>query len=198
MLLLLCSILMLTMFWALPAHAQRDFLAPEQDFRLTVIKQPNAQVRLIWQISKGYYHYRKQMRIGGDQAGSAQQIACPAGTLKTAETLGESEDYHDIVDVLVPAPDGRALTVGWQGFADASHCYQQQTERVNLADFAAMASSNTGVAAASVSRAELGAFSEDPALAERLSVIDRGACCRWPACNCCAPTSPQIMQMIRH
>lgn len=171
---LLWSIVMLTMLWALPARAQQDFLAPEQAFRLTVAKQADGQVRLNWKISMGYYLYRKQMKVEGDPAGSAPQVAWPAGTLKTDQTFGESEVYHDNVDVLVKAPDARALTVGWQGCADAGLCYPPQTKRVNLAELGATPASSTDVAAATVSRAPLGALGEDQALAERLSRIDLG------------------------
>ncbi|MGH8856430.1 MAG: protein-disulfide reductase DsbD [Polaromonas sp.] len=165
---------MLTMLWALPAHAQQDFLQPEQAFRLNIIKQADGQVHLNWKISKGYYLYRKQMKVEADPVGSAQKVEWPAGTLKTDATFGESEVYHDNVDVLVRTPDAQALAVGWQGCADAGLCYPPQTQRVNLADFAATPSASTGVAAASVSRAALGALGEDQDLADRLSRINPG------------------------
>jgi thiol:disulfide interchange protein DsbD len=117
MLRLLWSIVMLTMWWALPAHAQQDFLQPKQAFRLNIVKQADGQLRLNWEISKGYYLYRKQMKVEGDPVGSVHQIKWPAGTLKTDETFGESEVYHDKVAVLVTAPDAQALTIGWQGCA---------------------------------------------------------------------------------
>lgn len=165
MLRLLGLIVMLTMLWALPAHAQQDFLPPEQAFRLTIIKQADAQVRLDWKISKGYYLYRKQMKVEGDPAGSAQQVEWPVGTLKTDETFGESEVYHDHVEVRVKAPDAQALTVGWQGCAEAGLCYPPQTRKVNLADVAATPSSSTGVPAPNANRAALGALGEDQDLA---------------------------------
>ena len=174
MLRFLGSIVMLTMFWALPAHAEPDYLQPEQAFRLNITKQVDGQMRLTWTISKGYYLYRKQMKVEGDPAGSAQQINWPAGTLKTDETFGESEVYHDNVAVLVKAPDAQALTIGWQGCADAGLCYPPQTQRVNLADVAATPAASMGAAVASVSRAASGALGEDQDLADRLSRINLG------------------------
>lgn len=167
MLRLLWPIVMWAILSALPAHAGQDFLPPEQAFRLNVVKQDDGQVRLNWEISKGYYLYRKQMKVEGDPAGSVQPVAWPAGTLKTDETFGESEVYHDHVDALVNAPGAQALTIGWQGCADAGICYPPQTRRVNLADLAAAPAAGTG-------RAGMGTLGEDQDLADRLSRINPG------------------------
>ncbi len=167
MLRLLWPIVMLIMLWALPAQAQQNFLPPEQAFRLNIVKQDDGQVRLNWEISKGYYLYRKQMKVEGEPAGSAEQVEWPAGTLKTDETFGESEVYHDNVDVLVKAPDAQVLTIGWQGCADAGLCYPPQTWRVHLADVAS-------ASAVPADSAPLAALGEDQDLAERLSRINMG------------------------
>lgn len=174
MLRLLWSVVLLAMSWALPAHAQQDFLQPEQAFRLNVSKQTDGQVRLNWDISKGYYLYRQQMKVEADPVGSAQKIDWPAGTRKTDETYGESEVYHDNVAVRVTAPAAQALTIGWQGCADAGLCYPPQTRRVNLADVIATPTTSADLAAASVSRAALGTLGEDQDLADRLSRINLG------------------------
>jgi len=174
MLRLLWPIVVVTMLWALPAHAKQDFLPPEQAFRLNIIKQADGQVRLNWKISKGYYLYRKQMKVEGSPSGSAQQVEWPAGARKTDETFGESEVYRDNVDVPVKAADAQTLTIGWQGCADAGLCYPPQTQRVNLVDVAAVPPASTGVATAAVSRAALGALGEDQDLADRLSRSNLG------------------------
>ncbi|MFZ3084446.1 protein-disulfide reductase DsbD [Rhodoferax ferrireducens] len=174
MLRLLWSVVMLTMWWALPAHAQQDFLQPEQAFRLNVSKQADGQLRLNWDISQGYYLYRQQMKVEVDPVGSALKVEWPTGTRKTDETYGESEVYHDQVTALLTAPDTQALTIGWQGCADAGLCYPPQTRRVNLADVAAAQSASPDVAAASVSRTASGALGEDQDLADRLSRLNLG------------------------
>lgn len=174
MLRLLWSVVLLAMSWALPAHAQQDFLQPEQAFRLNVSKQTDGQVRLNWDISKGYYLYRQQMKVEADPVGSAQKIDWPAGTRKTDETYGESEVYHDNVAVRVTAPAAQALTIGWQGCADAGLCYPPQTRRVNLADVIATPTASADLAAANVSWAALGTLGEDQDLADRLSRINLG------------------------
>ncbi|NDP38812.1 MAG: protein-disulfide reductase DsbD [Rhodoferax sp.] len=174
MLRLLWSVVLLAMSWALPAHAQQDFLQPEQAFRLSVSKQADGQLRLNWDISPGYYLYRQQMKVEVDPVGSALKVEWPAGTRKTDETYGESEVYHDKVTVLLTAPDAQALTIGWQGCADAGLCYPPQTRRVNLADVAAAQSASPAVAAASVSRTASGALGADQDLADRLSRLNLG------------------------
>ncbi|WP_096699659.1 protein-disulfide reductase DsbD [Polaromonas sp. AER18D-145] len=174
MLRLLWLIVMVPVLWALPAHAQQDFLPVEQAFRLSASPDGDGQVRLNWDIRKGYYLYRQQMKVEADPAGGALQVKWPAGTLKTDETYGESEVYHDQVSVLVKAADARALTIDWQGCADAGLCYPPQTRRVNLADVAATPAAPADLATTRPNPAPPGALGEDQDLAERLSRINMG------------------------
>jgi thiol:disulfide interchange protein DsbD len=168
------SIVMLILWWALPVHAEQNFLQPEEAFHLNVSKQADGQLRLTWDISQGYYLYRQQMKVEADPAGGALQVKWPAGTLKTDETYGESEVYHDQVSVLVKATDARALTIGWQGCADAGLCYPPQTRRVHLADVAATLAVPADPATTRPNPAPPGALGEDQDLAERLSRINMG------------------------
>ena len=174
MLRLLWSVLMLTMFLTMPAHAQPDYLQPEQAFRLSVSKQADQQVRVTWDIAKGYYLYRKQMKVELEPPGNTQQINWPAGTPKTDEFFGDSEVYYKQVSVLVNAPDAQALALTWQGCADAGLCYPPQSRQVNLADVAVTPAAITGEAAGSPSSAVAGAFGEDQNLADRLSRLHLG------------------------
>lgn len=166
------SMVVLSLLWVLPAHAQEgqnDFLPPEQAFRLTVSRADDGLLRLNWLISEGYYLYRKQIKIEGDPPGSVQQVTLPAGTLKTDEFFGETEVYHDSLTVLVKAPDARALKIVWQGCADAGLCYPPQTLQVKLADIAAAPTAGAGALAVAAKQAGPGALGEDQDLAERLS-----------------------------
>ena len=174
MLRLLYLILMVPVLWALPAHAQQEFLPVDQAFRLSVSRDGDGQVRLNWDIREGYYLYRQQMKVETDPAGGALQHKWPAGTPKTDETYGVSEVYHDQVNVLVKATDARALTIGWQGCAEAGLCYPPQTRRVNLADIAATLAAPADPAATRLAPAPLGALGEDQDLAERLSRLHMG------------------------
>lgn len=164
----------LAVLWVLPAQAQPDFLQPEEAFQLTVNKQADGQLRLNWDISPGYYLYRQQMKVEVAPAGSPFQVAWPSGTLKTDETYGESQVFYDKVTVRLTAPQANALTIGWQGCAEAGLCYPPQTRRVALADVAAAPSASPDVAAASVVPTPSGALGEDQNLADRLSRLNLG------------------------
>ncbi|HQR97208.1 MULTISPECIES: protein-disulfide reductase DsbD [unclassified Polaromonas] len=174
MLRLLYLIVMVPVLWALPAHAGQEFLPVDQAFRLNVSRDGDGQVRLNWDIGKGYYLYRQQMKVEADPAGGALQVLWPAGTAKTDETYGKSEVYHDQVRVLVEATGARALTVGWQGCADAGLCYPPQTLRVDLADVPATPADLAGPATTRPAPAPSGALGEDQDLAERLSRVHLG------------------------
>lgn len=167
-------LIVLTLVWALPAQAQPDFLQPEEAFQLRVSKQADGQLRLNWDISPGYYLYRQQMKVAVDPVGSPLQVKWPAGTLKTDETYGESEVYHDKVTVRLTAPEAQAVTIDWQGCAEAGLCYPPQTRRVALADVAATPAVEAGVATAKVPQAGSSTLGEDQDLAERLSRLNLG------------------------
>lgn len=168
----------LVFLWVLPAQAQQNFLQPEKAFQLSVSKQADGQLRLNWDISPGYYLYRQQMKVELDPAGSALQVAWPAGTLQTDETYGESQVFRDKVTVRLKAPDAQALTIGWQGCADAGLCYPPQTRRVALADVAAAPSFEAGVdettGIAKVRGAGSSTLGADQDLADRLSRLNLG------------------------
>lgn len=174
MLRLFWSFVVLTLLWALPAHAQQDFLPVEQAFPLTVSQDGDGQVRLHWKISEGYYLYRKQMKVEGTPAGSVQQTTMPAGIVKTDDFFGATEVYHDQVEVLVKAPDAESLNVSWQGCAEAGICYPPQTLHVKLADVAATPGAASGASAMNAQPAASAALGEDQDLADRLSRINLG------------------------
>lgn len=153
------SIILWALLAALPAQAQQDFLQSDEAFRLTTTQQADGQIRLRWDISPGYYLYRQQMAVDSEPAGLVQSAVWPSGVLKTDETYGESEVYFDAVEVLLTAPQAQALSVRWQGCAEAGLCYPPQTQRVNLA---------------SQNLIERSALGEDQALADRLSNLSLG------------------------
>ena len=153
------SIILWALLAALPAQAQQDFLQSDEAFRLTTTQQADGQIRLRWDISPGYYLYRQQMAVDSEPAGLVQSAVWPSGVLKTDETYGESEVYFDAVEVLLTAPQAQALSVRWQGCAEAGLCYPPQTQRVNLA---------------SQNPLDRSALGEDQALADRLSNLSLG------------------------
>ncbi|OZA12035.1 MAG: thiol:disulfide interchange protein, partial [Hydrogenophilales bacterium 17-62-8] len=168
------SVVVLSLLWALPAHAQEDFLPVEQAFRLSVSQDADGQVRLNWKISEGYYLYRKQVKVEGDPSGSVKAVILPPGIVKTDEFFGASEVYHDQLAVQVNAPGAQALNVSWQGCAEAGICYPPQTLRVTLDDVAATPVAASGTSAGDAVSASSGALGADQALADRLSRVNPG------------------------
>jgi thioredoxin:protein disulfide reductase len=166
----------LVFLWALPAQAQQKFLQPQEAFQLTVNKQADGQFRLNWDISPGYYLYRQQMKVDMDPAGSPLQVVWPSGTLKTDDTYGESQVYHNKITVPLTAPNAQALAITWQGCAEAGLCYPPQTRRVALADVTATPAVNEGqdemTDTAKVHEAESSTLGEDQDLADRLSRLN--------------------------
>ena len=172
---MLCLIL-LTLSWCAPTHAEQDYLAPEQAFQFSVDKLSDNEVRLMWKISEGYYLYRQQMKVVADPPASARVVNWPASTLKTDETFGKSEVYHGAIEVQVDAADARTLTITWQGCADAGLCYPPQTQRITVAKIPVVADI-AHAASASAEDQEVPAdrgLAQDQQLAERLERLNLG------------------------
>lgn len=116
-----------------------DFLPPDQAFKLTVRPTGPDRVEVQWQIAEGYYLYRKRMGFSSDSAplqlGEAQ---FPKGDLKQDEFFGEMEVYHHSVTASLPiirtagGAATLALTVKYQGCAEAGLCYNPLTKVINV------------------------------------------------------------------
>lgn len=120
---------------AWPAHAAGDFLPPEQAFALTVEPQgttPSA-LRLHWKIAPGYYLYRDRIGLTATPADALGVVDKPPGDRKEDPNFGVMDVYHDAVTVAVSAPGAKALTVTWQGCAEAGLCYPPLTRTIALA-----------------------------------------------------------------
>lgn len=154
----------LPLLLAMPAHAENNFLPPEQAFKFSATQEDQGRVRLTWHISEGYYLYRKQLKVAAEPANGALPIDFPAGTMKTDEFFGESEVYHNSVELIVNAAGARALTVGWQGCADAGLCYPPQSQTIELRTASSSPAADNNAAAASSE-----ARGEDQNMADRLS-----------------------------
>jgi thiol:disulfide interchange protein DsbD len=100
-------------------------------------------VKLHWAIAAGYYLYRDRIRLNNVPDGSGSLVK-PAGDHKKDPTIGDTEVFHDAVTVVATAPGARAITVTWQGCADAGLCYPPQTREIELASSAAQSATTTG------------------------------------------------------
>ncbi|AXE32422.1 thiol:disulfide interchange protein [Chromobacterium phragmitis] len=168
MLRLIWSLFLLALAWAAPAGAQTDFLPPEQAFRLSVAELGDGQVKLSWDISDGYYLYRKNIKVEAVPAGDAPSLEMPAGQIVSDEFFGESEVYFKHLEVLVQANQARQLRIGWQGCAKAGLCYPPQSRVITLQNHAPPASAAADIAPGTAA-SDASAQGEDQALADRLA-----------------------------
>jgi thiol:disulfide interchange protein DsbD len=128
-----------------------EFLPPEQAFLFSASAETPERVRLSWVIAPGYYLYRDRIRISLSTDAAAAGAAAigdyalgspvlPSGQIKSDEYFGKQVIYHGGLVVMVPVTrrgDGQhnaplALTVSYQGCAEAGLCYPPVTHTVSL------------------------------------------------------------------
>jgi thiol:disulfide interchange protein DsbD len=117
-----------------PAHADDDFLPPEQAFRLSVRMLDPHTAEVSYAIADGYYMYRERFKFAasGVKLGEPQ---VPPGKVKFDDTFNkEVETYHHAVAIRIPVQgDGPfTLNVTGQGCADKGLCYPPQDASVRL------------------------------------------------------------------
>ncbi|MDP9899452.1 protein-disulfide reductase DsbD [Variovorax ginsengisoli] len=144
------ALLLLASLLAGPAHAADDFLAPEAAFALSVEPSTRAasSLNLHWKIAPGYYLYRDRIGVTATPADRATTVDKPAGERKEDPNFGVMAVYHDAVTVGVSAPGAQALTVTWQGCAEAGLCYPPLTRTIAVAGSAPTPEAPTSIAEA--------------------------------------------------
>jgi thioredoxin:protein disulfide reductase len=117
---------------------QDEFLPPDQAFKLTAQIQ-DGQIALGWIIAPEYYLYKERISLSTDTPGvQLGQPKLPRGDPKHDEYFGDTEVYHEVVDVSVPvvrtADSGEtmSLKVTYQGCAEAGLCYNPISKNVEL------------------------------------------------------------------
>jgi thiol:disulfide interchange protein DsbD len=117
-----------------PAHADEDFLPPEQAFKLSARMLDPHTAEVSYAIADGYYMYRERFKFSaaGAKLGEPQ---IPPGKVKFDETFNKDvETYHHGVAIRIPVQgDGPfTLNVTGQGCADKGLCYPPQDASVRL------------------------------------------------------------------
>ena len=124
---------------ASPAIAA-DFELPPVDEVFVLSAQATARDRIEvrWKIADGYYLYRHRTSVKVGAGLAEPRLALPDGKKHRDEFFGDVETYRtQLVGVVTGMPTasatGVALTVKYQGCADAGVCYPPQTRTLSVA-----------------------------------------------------------------
>ena len=133
LLMLLVALLMLRA----PAHAEDDFLPPEQAFRFSATQVDGQTVEVKFGIADGYYMYRERFAVAADPATiTFAPLELPAGKVKHDENFGkEVETYRHELVFQVRAQNASTpftLIVTSQGCADQGLCYPPMKSRFHV------------------------------------------------------------------
>jgi thiol:disulfide interchange protein DsbD len=118
---------------------QADFLPPDEAFRFAAVADGPDRIRLIWDITDGYYLYRARIKAAttSDRA-QLGELALPTGETKTDDYFGKQEVYHHQLVGSVPVARSAGaqfevpLKITYQGCATAGLCYPPITKVVNV------------------------------------------------------------------
>ena len=115
-----------------------ELLPPDEAFKVSAKALSANQIEITWDISKGYYLYRKKMRCASKSSAiELDNPDYPAGQIKHDDNFGEMETYRDTLKVpvsLKTANGAKSVTVGvhYQGCTDVGVCYPPQDKVFNI------------------------------------------------------------------
>ncbi len=114
---------------------QSEFLPVREAYRLDGALTADGQLRLYWQIAKGYYLYQHMFKVRQADASAPANlsISFPPALDKTDEFFGDVSVYYDEADLTATLPDDATrltLAITYQGCADAGLCYPPETEHL--------------------------------------------------------------------
>lgn len=135
---LAAPVLLAGLLTALPAAADVELPPVDQVFVLSAQATARDRIEVRWKIADGYYLYRHRTSVKTGTAFANPTLALPTGDKHHDEFFGDVETYRQqLVGVVrgTPAADatGVALTVKYQGCADAGVCYPPQTRTLTVA-----------------------------------------------------------------
>ena len=116
------------------AHADEDFLPPDQAFRFSARMDGPHTAVVTYAIADGYYMYRERFQFAATGAQLGDPVI-PPGKVKFDETFQKNvETYHDGVEIRIPVQgDGPfTLQATGQGCADKGLCYPPQQATAQL------------------------------------------------------------------
>lgn len=124
----------------LDGGGDRQFLMPDEAFKLRVEPAGADAVAAHIAIAPGYYLYKNKIRfeLAPNKAVSLGAYTLPPADVENDPYFGRTEIYHNAVDVRLPLTrrDGGAqaveLIAHYQGCAEKGICYPPQTRKVAL------------------------------------------------------------------
>jgi thioredoxin:protein disulfide reductase len=132
---LLATLLLACLASAPAAHADDDFLPPEQAFKFSAHMADAHTIVVNYAIADGYYMYRERFHFAATGA-KLGEPAIPPGKVKFDDTFQKNvETYHNGVEIRIPVEAGGPFTLNatGQGCADKGLCYPPQDASVQLA-----------------------------------------------------------------
>ena len=130
----LCTLLLACAAFVSTAHADDDFLPPEQAFKFSAQMADAHTIVVNYAIADGYYMYRERFRFTASGAKLGEPVI-PPGKIKYDDTFQKNvETYHNGVEIRIPveAAGPFTLTATGQGCADKGLCYPPQDASVQL------------------------------------------------------------------
>lgn len=133
--------LLLPLLTLLPAaHAEQEFLRPDQAFVISAEAVAPDRVAVHWRIADGYYLYQSKFRFVSETAGvEFGEPTMPPAETKHDPIFGEVQIYRNDVTLELPlsalqlGTDMLAIKARSQGCADAGICYPPHTQAVLVA-----------------------------------------------------------------
>ncbi len=117
--------------------AQEDSFLPLEQAFIFNFNQDKGQVHVEFEITKGYYLYKKQFKFKTEKA-SIALANLPKGELYNDEFFGETEIYKGKLSFTLPlnfALNGGLIHLGYQGCAEAGLCYPPSIHSISLSAF---------------------------------------------------------------
>jgi thiol:disulfide interchange protein DsbD len=116
------------------AHADEDFLPPDQAFRFSAHMEGGHTVVVDYAIAPNYHMYRERFKFAASGAKLGEPVL-PQGKVEFDDTFNKNvETYHRDVQIRIPV-EGKGpftLTSTGQGCADKGLCYPPQDSSVQL------------------------------------------------------------------
>ncbi|HEY4316042.1 MAG TPA: protein-disulfide reductase DsbD [Herbaspirillum sp.] len=152
--------------FATRAHAEDNFLEPEQAFKFSAQMTDAKTLEISYKIADGYYMYRERFHFKADNGAKLGEPVFPAGTIKFDQTFQKNvETYRGQVSIRIPIVGDAPfrLTSTAQGCTDKGLCYSPMDSFAQLTPISTAAGNTMSVtvAAAPASNATTSSNSAD-------------------------------------